>query len=326
MSLMQQIANKVRFPLVFVFCSLIGFALLSCSGQPTEPTFEEKLVVNGFLKAGSGVDSIVVSKTIPIEEKFDASISRVRGAVVRVRHAGDRWFTLAEYPPAIVRDGRGNVIDEIGGIYFLPAESLLVESGQTYELGVTALGQNVSAQTTIPPQISIVEMNRGERFGDRPLFASGDTVEYVSGKSFADAPLFSVFWPPLPGVAIYRIIADADNGDFSNIIRDTTTAANIFKGDLDKREEPFGFNIAYTPDYNPMRGQISWLYFYFYGWHTMRLLAMDEAYAIYMQGQFDDNPIRETPKSNIAGGFGIFASYSEVTLRVYVAKGPKSEP
>lgn len=326
MPLMQQIANEVRFSLVFIFCSAISFALLSCSGQPTEPDFEEKLVVNGFLKAGSGVDSIVVSKTIPIEEKFDAAISRVRGAVVRVRRASDRWFTLAEYPPAIVRDAQGNVIDEIGGIYFLPPESLRVESGQTYELSVAALGQEVGAQTTVPPQISIVEMNRGERFGDRPLFASGDTVEYVSGKSFADAPLFSVFWPPLPGVTIYRIIADADNSDFSNIIRDTTTAANIFKGDLDEREEPFAFNIAYTPVYNPMRGQISWLYFYFYGWHTMRLLAMDEAYAIYMQGQFDDNPIREMPKSNIAGGYGIFASYSEVTLRAYVAKGPRSEP
>lgn len=324
MSLMQQIVNEVRFPIFIIF--VICFALVSCSGQPTEPAFEEKLVVNGFLKAGGGVDSIMVSKTIPIEEKFDAAISRVRGAVVRVRRAGDRWFTLAEYPPAIVRDDQGNVIDEVGGIYFLPPESLRVESGQTYELSVAALGLEVGAQTTVPPQISIVEMNRGERYGDRPLFASGDTVEYVSGKSFADAPLFSVFWPPLPGVTIYRIIADADNGDFSNIIRDTTTAANIFKGDLEKREEPFAFNIAYTPDYNPMRGQISWLYFYFYGWHTMRLLAMDEAYAIYMQGQFDDNPIRETPKSNIAGGFGIFASYSEVTLRVYVAKGPKSEP
>ncbi|RIK81795.1 hypothetical protein DCC62_01585 [candidate division KSB1 bacterium] len=182
MSLMQQIVNEVRFPIFIIF--VICFALVSCSGQPTEPAFEEKLVVNGFLKAGGGVDSIMVSKTIPIEEKFDAAISRVRGAVVRVRRAGDRWFTLAEYPPAIVRDDQGNVIDEVGGIYFLPPESLRVESGQTYELSVAALGLEVGAQTTVPPQISIVEMNRGERYGDRPLFASGDRQKLCGCSAF----------------------------------------------------------------------------------------------------------------------------------------------
>jgi len=296
---------------------LCTFALLSCSEQPIEPPFSEKLVVNGYLRLGSGVDSIVVSKTIAIEQKFDAASSRVSGAIVRLRRAGDHWFTLAEYPPAIIG---------AGGVYFLPAESLRVESGQTYELQVTALGQTVTASTTVPPQISLLEVNRGLRYGDRPLFASGDTIEYVSGKSFADAPFFSLFWSPLPGVKLYRVIADADNHDFSNIIRDTTTAANIFKGDLKKREEPFGFNIAYTPDFNPQRARISWLYFSYYGWHTLRLLAMDEAYTRYMQGQLDDNSQKEMPKSNILGGYGIFASYSEVNLRVYVKKGPRSEP
>ncbi|MDZ7269680.1 MAG: DUF4249 domain-containing protein [candidate division KSB1 bacterium] len=294
--------------------------LLACSEQPTEPVFAEKLVVNGFLRLGGGVDSIVVSRTVAIEERFDVAHSRVRGALVRLRRQNDRWFTLRERHTAA-----GDSVS-LPGVYFLPPESLQVESGQTYELQVTALGQTVTAQTTVPPQISLLEANRGLRYGDRPLLASGDTVEYVSGKSFADAPLFSLFWPPLPGVSLYRVIADADNNDFRNLIRDTTTAANIFKGDLQQRKEPFGFNIAFTPDYNPMRARISWLYFNYYGWHTIRLLAMDEAYARYMQGQLDDGAQREMPKSNIVGGYGILASYSEVKLRVYLKKGPRSEP
>ncbi len=303
-----------------LFLVLTAAFLFSCSEQPSEPSFAEKLVVNGFLRLGSGVDSIVVSRSVPIEAQFDAANSRVAGAVVRLRRLHDRWFTLREYAAAPGHDAA------TPGVYFLPPESLRVAGGQTYELQVTALGQTVTAQTTVPPPISLLEANRGLRYGDRPLLASGDSVEYVSGKSFADAPLFSLFWPPLPGVSIYRVIADADNNDFSNIIRDTTTAANIFKGDLEKREEPFGFNIAFTPDFDPMRGRISWLYFNYYGWHTVRLLAMDEAYARYMQGQLDDNSQRETPKSNVVGGFGIFASYSEVNFRVYVKKGPRSEP
>lgn len=298
----------------------------ACSEQPTAPNFEPKLVVNGFLKLGAGVDSIAVSRTVPIDQKFDPSLSRVTNAVVRVRRAGARWHQLAQYPPAPIKDAQGNVIAQVGGIYYLPKDSLEVEAGATYELSVEALDQKVTAQTTVPQQIEIVEMNRGERFGDRPLFFSGDTIEYVSGASFADQPFFTVFWRHVPNVTIYRMIADADNGDFANVIRDTTTAANIFKEDLKDREEPFGFNIANDVNLQPMRGRIIWLYYYFYGWHTMRLLAVDEAYAIYQQGQFAEGQVQESPRSNINGGYGVFASYSEVNWRVFVKKGPRSEP
>lgn len=301
-------------------------AVVSCSEEPTAPNFEPKLVVNGFLKRGSGVDSITVSRTVSIDQKFDPTLSRVTDAVVRIRRAGGRWQQLAQYPPAPVRDAQGNVIAQVGGVYYLPKDSLEITAGATYELNVSAFGQNVTAQTTVPEQIELVEMNRGEQLGNRPLFFSGDTIEYVSGASFADTPFFTVFWQHVPKVTIYRMIADADNGAFTNLIRDTTTAANIFKEDLKDREEPFGFNIADDVNLQPMRGRIIWLYFYYYGWHTMRLLAVDEAYAVYQQGQFAEGQVQETPRSNIVGGFGVFASYSELTWRVYVKKGPRSEP
>lgn len=312
------------FKVVVYFAALLVF--VSCSEEPTAPDFKPKLVVNGFLKLGSGVDSITVSRTVPIAQKFDPAISRVTDAIVRVRPVGGRWQQLAQYPPAPVRDAQGNVIAQVGGVYYLPQDSLTVAAGMTYELSVSAFGESVTAQTTVPEQITVVEMNRGERLGNRPLFFSGDTIEYVSGASFADTPFFTVFWNHVPNVTIYRMIADADNGDFTNLIRDTTTAANIFKEDLKDREEPFGFNIADDVNLQPMRGRIIWLYYYFYGWHTMRLLAVDEAYAIYQQGQFAEGQVQETPRSNITGGFGVFASYSEVTWRVYVKKGPRSEP
>ncbi len=303
-----------------------ALTVISCSEQPTSSKFEPKLVVNGFLKLGSGIDSITVSRTVAIDQKFDPSISRVTDAIVRIRRQGGNWRQLAQYPPTPIKDAQGNIVAQAGGVYYLPKDSLEVEADATYELSVAALGQQVTAQTTVPQQIEIVEMNRGEFFGERPLFFSGDTIEYVSGASFADPPFFTVFWQHVPGVTIYRMLADADNGEFANIIRDTTTAANIFKEDLEKREEPFGFNIAEDANLQPMRGRIIWLYFYYYGWHTMRLLAVDEAYAIYQQGQFAEGQIQEMPRSNINGGFGVFASYSEVQWRVYVKKGPLSEP
>lgn len=301
----------LRFRLQDAALVLLTCVCLSCSEQPNAPDFEPKLVVNGFLKLGSGVDSITLSRTVPIEQKFDPSLSRVTDAVVRIRRAGERWHQLA---PAG------------GGVYYLPKDSLEVQASVTYELSVEALGQQVTAQTTAPEQIEVVEMNRGERLGERPLFFSGDTIEYVSGASFADAPFFTVFWKHVPNVTIYRMIADADNGEFANLIRDTTTAANIFKGNLEDREEPIGFNIADDVNLQLMHHRINWLDFYYYGWHTMRLLAVDEAYTIYQQGQFAEGQIQETPRSNIIGGFGVFGSYSELNWRVYVKKGPRSEP
>ncbi|NUO80247.1 DUF4249 family protein [candidate division KSB1 bacterium] len=304
----------------------IALAVSSCSEQPTAPDFEPKLVVNGFLKLGAGVDSITVSRTVAIDQKFDPALSRVTDASVRVRRQGGNWHQLAQYPPTPVKDAQGNVIAQVGGVYYLPKDSLEVEARATYELSVQALGQQITAQTTVPEQLEIVEMNRGELFGERPLFFDGDTIEYVSGASFADPPFFTVFWNHVPNTTLYRMIADADNGEFANVIRDTTTAANIFKEDLEKREEPFGFNIADDVNLQPMRGRVIWLYYYFYGWHTMRLLAVDEAYALYQQGQFAEGQVQEMPRSNINGGFGVFASYSEVKWRVFVKKGPRSEP
>lgn len=308
----------------FLLALMLAFS--ACSEQPTEPNFETRLVVNGFLKLGSGVDSVTVSRTIPIGQKFDLSISRVSDALVQIRPAGGRWQQLLPYPPQPAPDGSGNVTAQIGGVYYLPVDSLRIAAGVTYELRATALGQTVTAQTTVPGQIEILEMNRGSNFGERPLFFSGDTVEYVSGASFADPPFFTVFWEHVPTVTIYRVIADADSGDFAHLIRDTTTAANIFKEDLEEREEPFGFNLAYDPQLQPMKARIIWLYFYYYGWHTMRVLATDAAYARYMQGQFSEGQINETPRTNVQGGFGVFASYSETRFRVYVKKGPGSEP
>ena len=321
----SRVSNQLISPLA-IWVGLIVFFAFSCSEQPTTPNFETKLVVNGFLKLGSGVDSVTVSRTIPINQKFDLSISRVTDAVVLLRPAGGRWQQLLQYPPWPVKDDQGSVIGYVGGVYYLPIDSLRIEAGETYELSVSALGQTVKAATTVPDQIAILEMNRGSNFGERPLFLSGDTIEYISGASFADPPFFTVFWQHVPGVTIYRMIADADNGVFDNIIRDTTTAANIFKEDLEKREEPFGFNLADDPQLQPMKARVIWLYFYYYGWHTMRLLATDAVYAQYMQGQLGDNQITETPRSNIQGGFGVFASYSETNFRVYVKKGPWSEP
>ena len=319
--------NEFKIPdnsagIFFIFLLM----LYSCSEQPTAPKFEAKLVVNGFLKLDAGVDSITVSRTIPIDQKFDLSISRVTDALVQIRPYGGRWRQLLQYPPVPVKDEQGNVVAQIGGVYYLPVDSLRIAAGETYELSVAALGQTVSAETTVPNAIAILEMNRGSDFSERPLFFSGDTVEYVSGASFADPPFFTVFWQHVPGVTIYRMIADADLGEFANLIRDTTTAANIFKEDLEKREEPFGFNLAYDPQLQPMKARIIWLYFYYYGWHTMRLLATDAVYARYQQGQFGEGQINETPRGNVQGGFGVLASYAETDFRVYVKKGPRSEP
>ena len=85
-------------------------------------------------------------------------------------------------------------------------------------------------------------------------------------------------------------------------------------------------DIAFDPARLPMYARVVWIYFNYYGWHTMRLLATDSVYTRYNLGQFNENEIREMPRSNIQGGFGVFASYSERNFRVYIKKGPLSEP
>ena len=51
-------SNLRLFPIALSCCVI---SWLSCSTQPTEPSFQERLVVNSFLKVGEGIDSVFVS-------------------------------------------------------------------------------------------------------------------------------------------------------------------------------------------------------------------------------------------------------------------------
>jgi hypothetical protein len=262
---------------------VIVFLLLGCE-ETLEPEFESKLVVNAELKAGRGIDSVFVSWTAEITERFDTGAQRATGATVKINH-----IQLAEYPTA-------------PGVYYLPDPTFVVQSGQTYNLEIIAGEELVTSSTTAPEPFQFLAEG----------IQNGDTMQYVPGTSWFSPAFFILTWYNYPGALVYRIVSDADSANKNTFIEDDRDEANVFKGDPEDRTNPA---IWWASD---NFARINWMFFNYSGWHTVSVSAMDDNYYQYRSGlnfnQFNGQNFNQIIKN----GYGVFTSSSSDSIRIYV--------
>lgn len=267
--------------LLIVF--LTTFFLLSCE-ETLEPEFEPKLVVNAELKTGQRIDSVFVGWTAEITERFDTITQRATGAIVKIND-----IQLAEYPT-------------IPGVYYLPDPNFIVQSGQTYNLEIIAGEERVTSSTTAPEPF---------RFFAEGI-QDGDTMQYVPGTSWFSPAFFNLTWYHYNDALVYRIVSDADSANQLAFIEDDRDEADVFKGDPEDRTNPA---IWWASD-NFTR--INWMFFNYTGWHTVSVSAMDENYYQYRSGlnfnQFNGQNFNQIIKN----GYGLLASSSSDSIRIYV--------
>ncbi|MEO1628762.1 MAG: DUF4249 family protein, partial [Bacteroidota bacterium] len=163
------------FVLFLSICAL-GFFLLSCEKEfiPEVANEPDQIVVEGYIEAGpnSLPPYIILTKTLP----FFSAIGRetlneifLRDAEVRVEVDGESyefeeicWTEL----DAIQRELLQQVLGQFGNIddsvdfefclYIDPSFRLQGEVGKTYSLRIqTAEGQELRAQTSIPPHVGL---------------------------------------------------------------------------------------------------------------------------------------------------------------------------
>lgn len=269
--------------LLIIFAAAIF--LVGCE-ESLEPQFEPKLVVNAELKAGQPIDSVFVSWTANITERYDTGAQKASGATVKIN-----GVQLAEYAT-------------VPGVYYLADPNFVVQSGQVYDLEIVLGDERVTSSTVVPPLFQFVAEGIQE----------GDTMQYVPGTSWFSPAFFTLRWENYPGAPIYRIISNADSANDQTYIEDDRDEANVFKGDKEDRTNPA---IWWVSD---NFARINWMFFNYTGWHNVVISAMDENYYEYRSGlnfnQFNGQNFNQIIKN----GYGIFTASASDTIRVYVVE------
>ena len=108
---------------------------------------------------------------------------------------------------------------------------------------------------------------------------------------------------------------------FVNLIYDTTLGFRIWKGQYPRDEDsnpyrvnPWQWNVERSPT------PIMWLYFDYYGLHTMTFLSTSESYFNYYSGDPVGQNIYLLPNSNVEGGLGVLYSSFSSSFLVYVKR------
>ncbi len=163
---------KSFFKLFFIsFLLALGVFFIHCE-NPTEYQFRPQITLNAELQAGGTIDSVFLSWSTAITERYDTEDRKISGAAITIN-----GVTLLEYPTA-------------KGVYYYPDRNYVVEEGMTYTIKVKAGSDSVSSVTTVPQRFRFVPLG----------VVDGDTIKYVPGTSFFSEEFFTIIWPDYQAV------------------------------------------------------------------------------------------------------------------------------
>jgi hypothetical protein len=128
---------------IFIFSTLIFFPffIFGCSEPSTENEYRNEIVVTGYLIAGKPIDSIVVSRTMPIDQQYTSAAAAITNAIVVITTNGihDTLRTITGKP----------------GHYFSPQ---IIQPKQKYSLFVKVPdGREIRGTTIVPDTFHIVQ-------------------------------------------------------------------------------------------------------------------------------------------------------------------------
>ena len=308
------------------------FAVSACDSAGSDP-FVAQPVVSAFLEADASFPDVRVTRTVALGDVYDPATAAIVGAAVRIERLAADSTVDGTVP---------YVYDAERRVYVPDGARPGVEPGRTYRLVVTALGREMTAETTVPQAIGLVEGPPAEiGYQSNPGGPSVRiTTSSVAGRqsvyiasTLALAPdAFTPFQDGgatrfrsqnLPGrfrpVPIVRQFLDCDDvGGALECDEDPTDAA--------AGTSPVINETSYTllPDGTALVN-VPWLAFGFYGPAALSLVALDDALLDFVETQtLQQNPTTISPgeipnvTTNVRGGLGVFGSFSRVTAQTTV--------
>lgn len=281
------------------------FTLVSCVNAPEEIVLDDlsqqatKLVVVGFLSPQDSILAVKVSHSAPIGDSFEGSI--VTNATVLLS-SGNASIRLAYNAPST--------------FYQILAKKFPIKSGNTYKLTVeTPDGQRVEGSCTVPEAVQL------QRVTFDSSTSTGSQKQYVIRYSWQDPANQTNFYQ-VAGAFVYTKSAATSQQSTSALIVFGTPA---HPGELVSDETANGGKLESLPGLLSTESATQGTFYTIYRQAsiTATLLHVDEAYyryhkAIELATSTNGNPFAEpvTVPSNIKGGLGCFAGYSQAVVRV----------
>jgi hypothetical protein len=130
-----------RISCTHLLLALVPFmALLAACETVVEPVglpYVERLVVRGVVESGSSLDSIRITRTLPLTEEYSGEKAAVADAEVTVRVGGQSY--------QLQHIGRG----------YYGNRAIVPQAGERYTLDIAWHGKHVTATTTTPFPVAI---------------------------------------------------------------------------------------------------------------------------------------------------------------------------
>ena len=309
----------------------LALAVSACDTAAPESAGPQ-VVVSGFLEAGTRLADVRITQSVPLGSVYD-STAVLRDARVEVQVLALDGGVEEAVPYAF---------DTETGAYS-PAVPRATVAGRTYRLVAVALGDTVTAETTVPAEITLVAPPpaeivyqadpRGPQLRITTSSVAGRQSVYVASTA-AQAP--DVFEPVLVGsetrfrsrnvpgrfrpVPFVALFADCDE-DGAFLICDEDPSDLYTSG-----SSPIINESSYVlPGDGTAIVNVPWLAFGFSGPTSISLVALDDAFQDFIETQtLQQNPTTISPgevpnvTTNVRGGLGVFGSFARITTQTTI--------
>lgn len=320
-----------RFPLL----ALILLAAVASGCDATDPDADLQLVVSATLGAGEPLPTVTLSRVSPLLDVYDPASVAVSGARVSVTLLAADGSDEATYAYAGAAPGA-----------YEPVTAAAVLAGRRYRLDVTAGAETLTAETLVPPALTLVEgppaeVTYGEGQGPELRISRSTTAErkatfVASTRALAPAVFEEVV---IDGETFYRSVPAPGTYLPVPLVRRFLDCEAEAGGTLLCAEDPGreDFLVGTSPVINEasyidlgdgtLLVQIPFLAFGYYGPYRVSLVSLDAALEAFVEAQFVQGggstlSPGEIPNlvTNVEGGLGVFGSFARVSVQTTITE------
>jgi hypothetical protein len=272
---------KVSHFFVSIFCLIL---IAGCTKESPVSPSNELVVVRAYLYANEPVTEIQLCKTLPLGSE-DAQAPPINDADVSLIKNNVRYALQASPGDS--------------GYYHYPGNDLTVQTGDTFQIDVSYGGQNIHAETTVPPAPG------GLAVSSDTLVVSDDFGSGMGGFGGEDTTqTVKVSWNEESNAMFYVVIENLESDP---------EPINTFMPEEDQPTRRMISEPTSSNEYRIRRFNLS-----YYGKHRVKVYRVNEEYAdLYESRQQDSRDLNE-PSTNIQNGLGIFSSFNSSEVNFIV--------
>jgi len=236
----------MRIAMMLLLCAAF---FVGCSNPSEVENPQQAVIVVGYLTPGADIE-LTLRQTLPPQRYYDGLEDTLLSAEVWISTQGE---TFALSPSG-----------DDPGLFVLAHETMPIVEGQTYELLIEHEGRQIHAETTVPFESAVTEVNT--HLGD------GETVVYnqLFGDSFGNIEHpGEFFWDKSENAAGYVVIIEAVDvrslppgptapltGDLDRLIelraklegQVSADSLSVIEGDIEVLRKFFAENLALVDD------------------------------------------------------------------------------